>query len=106
MQKAIKIAKEDVDKARDILVANINGYGLKEASHFLRNVGVENVAIVDRHIYSFIKDLGYKPKYKTLCKSEYLRAEKFVLDLARKLNIPAGALDLYMFYAKTGTILK
>ncbi|MCD6222175.1 MAG: DNA lyase, partial [Thermoplasmata archaeon] len=41
----------DAIKAREWLVKNIKGYGYKEASHFLRNIGKGfELAILDRHI--------------------------------------------------------
>ena len=36
---------------RDWLVNEVKGYGFKEASHFLRNIGLgDDIAILDRHI--------------------------------------------------------
>ena len=35
---------------RGWLVENVKGLGWKEASHFLRNIGHKNLAILDRHI--------------------------------------------------------
>ena len=32
------------------LVKHVKGMGLKEASHFLRNIGFRNLAILDRHV--------------------------------------------------------
>ena len=40
---------------RDYLVKNIKGIGLKEASHFLRNIGYKDLAILDRHILKNLK---------------------------------------------------
>jgi hypothetical protein len=37
-------------EAREFLVENVKGIGYKEASHFLRNVGVFRFAILDKHI--------------------------------------------------------
>jgi N-glycosylase/DNA lyase len=34
----------------------VEGFGLKEASHFLRNIGYKDVAIIDRHIFRFLKE--------------------------------------------------
>ena len=39
---------------REWFVKNINGLGMKEASHFLRNIGYENLAIIDFHIIDFL----------------------------------------------------
>ncbi|MFH0832781.1 MAG: N-glycosylase/DNA lyase [Candidatus Aenigmatarchaeota archaeon] len=61
---------------RDYLVKNINGYGYKEASHFLRNIGFDDFAILDRHIlknllrYKVIDEIP-----KTLTKKRYLEIE-------------------------------
>ena len=41
-------------EAREFLVSNIKGLGYKEASHFLRNVGYTDVAILDRHILNLM----------------------------------------------------
>src|SRR3989344_124591 len=49
---------------REWLVKNVKGIGLKEAGHFLRNIGVfDNLSILDRHIlrnlvkYNVIKEI-------------------------------------------------
>jgi len=42
----------DPFEAREWLVNNAIGIGYKEASHFLRNTGVEKLAILDRHVLS------------------------------------------------------
>ncbi|MCD6567110.1 MAG: hypothetical protein J7K53_14320, partial [Bacteroidales bacterium] len=45
-----------VCEKRKWLNINIKGYGLKESSHFLRNIGfVEDIAILDRHILRNLK---------------------------------------------------
>src|SRR3989344_3563859 len=41
---------------REWLVENVNGYGYKEAAHFLRNIGRgEDLAILDRHVFKNLK---------------------------------------------------
>jgi len=46
-----------VHEKRNWLNKNIKGYGLKESSHFLRNIGFGNeIAILDRHILRNLKD--------------------------------------------------
>ena len=47
--KDILAGLESVE-AREWLVENVKGLGMKESSHFLRNVGFGDVAIVDFHI--------------------------------------------------------
>ncbi len=48
--KKIIISQPSSRAARDWLVENITGLGMKEASHFLRNVGYLDLAIIDKHI--------------------------------------------------------
>jgi len=44
---------------REWLIRSIRGIGYKEASHFLRNIGLgENLAILDRHILKNLKFFG------------------------------------------------
>jgi len=40
------------------LVRNVRGLGWKEASHFLRNIGFRDLAILDRHILRNLLDQG------------------------------------------------
>jgi N-glycosylase/DNA lyase len=41
-------------RKRDFLVTNVKGMGMKAASHFLRNLGYEDLAIIDTHILKFL----------------------------------------------------
>ena len=88
-------------EAREFLVDNVKGLGMKEASHFLRNVGYNNLSILDRHILSLMDE-----KHKALSKKKYLEIEEKFLKLAGELKILPGELDLYMWYMKTGIVLK
>jgi N-glycosylase/DNA lyase len=48
--------QQDPAQIRSWLVENIKGLGMKEASHFLRNIGFGNdLAIIDRHILTNLK---------------------------------------------------
>lgn len=91
---------------RDWLVKNIAGLGYKEASHFLRNMGFMNLAIIDRHIISILSRYKIISKPRTLTKSRYLKIEKILDEIARKTSLSLGVLDLYLWYMKTGKILK
>lgn len=60
--KAMLDIPSEKDK-RDFLVREVKGIGLKEASHFLRNVGMgKNLAILDRHILRFMQENALLPK--------------------------------------------
>ena len=101
-----KIKEQEQREAREWLVNNIKGLGYKEASHFLRNVGYFNLAILDRHILNLMNDNKIIKRPKTLNKKNYLQIEKKFEELAKKLNMPIAELDLYMWYMKTGEVLK
>ena len=79
---------------------------MKESSHFLRNVGYKNYAILDRHIVGLLAENKIITLPKTLTKNRYLEIEKKFNSLAKQLNMTPAELDLYMFYLKTNEVLK
>lgn len=97
----------DHDTRREWLVKNIKGLGWKESSHFLRNTGYEDYAILDKHVLrvmqenSMIKDLP-----KSLNEKKYLNIEKKLQRLCDRMGMSHGELDLYLWYMKTGKVLK
>jgi len=100
------IEVRDVFHAREWLVRNIKGVGYKEASHFLRNVGYFDVAILDRHIISVMAEHGLCSAPKTLTRRRYLEIERLFSQVAELLETKPGILDLYVWYLKTGKVLK
>lgn len=94
------------DELREWLVKNIKGIGYKEASHFLRNVGYTNFAIIDFHIIDLLVRYKLLKKPKTLTKKEYLEIENLLREIAEKSNLNLAELDLYLWYMETGKILK
>jgi len=98
---------KDERVARDWLVRNIKGIGYKEASHFLRNVGFKNVAIIDRHILKVMVKHGLIEKTpKTLTRKKYLELEEKLKEVAEETGLSLAELDLYLWYMETGRILK
>lgn len=99
---------EDEEKMREWIVDNIKGLGLKEASHFLRNIGYKNAAIIDFHIIDLLAREGLieKPKNKSLTPKKYIKIENILKKLAEKTNTNIGELDLYLWYEETEKILK
>jgi len=92
---------------REWLVANIRGLGMKEASHFLRNVGHRDLAILDRHILkNLLKHRVIRSIPKTLTKKRYLSIEDKFRYFARAQHVTMDELDLYFWSAETGKILK
>lgn len=105
--KNIKEILKKEKEPREWLVKNIKGLGWKESSHFLRNVGYFDYAILDRHIINLMFEHGYiKQKPKNLSNNIYLVIEKQFIDIACKLGMPSAEIDLYMWYIKTGKVLK
>lgn len=99
---------DSIFEMRKFLVKNIKGYGYKEASHFLRNVGlVDDIAILDRHILKNLKLMGvikYVPK--TLTPKLYCVIEKKMKEFSKKIKIPMGALDMILWYKESGVFFK
>ncbi len=93
--------------AREWLVKNVEGIGYKEASHFLRNVGFFDFAIIDRHIIKVLVAYNFiDSPPKTLTRRKYLEIERIVRSIAQRFGIPPGIFDLYLWYLATGKILK
>ncbi len=89
------------------LLKNVDGLGLKESAHYLRNVGHENLAILDRHILKNLKKhrvINELPK--TLTKKRYLEIEKKFKNFSKKINIPMDHLDLLFWAEETGKVFK
>ncbi|MCF3652664.1 MAG: N-glycosylase/DNA lyase [Aigarchaeota archaeon] len=91
---------------RDWLVENIRGLGMKEASHLLRNLGYQDVAIIDFHVLKVLKRYGVIGEFKSLTRRRYLEIENILRGLARRLGLSLAELDLYLWYMDTGKILK
>lgn len=98
---------EASSEARIWLSENVMGLGFKESSHFLRNVGYLDLAILDRHIISNMTEFGLiAPGKGGLTKKRYLEYEEILKRVAERANMPVGVLDLYLWYRKTGKVLK
>lgn len=83
---------------RLVILDLVSGLGMKTASHFLRNMGIEDLAIIDTHIVKFLnKKSGPKSK------KEYLEMEKEFKNLAKSLDIPVATLDAIVWKRYSGT---
>jgi len=92
---------------REWLVNNVKGLGWKEASHFLRNIGHTNVAILDRHILRNLVRAGVLRRIpKTLTARRYLAIERNFFKFAGRVGISMDELDLLFWSMETGEILK
>ncbi len=99
---------DDLER-RDWLVKEkrIKGLGYKEASHYLRNIGLKGYAILDKHILRSLAELGIidDPKPPNT-RSKYLTIEEKLKNLATLTKIDFDELDLVLWSMKTGEILK
>jgi N-glycosylase/DNA lyase len=93
-------------KRRNWFINNIKGLGMKEASHYLRNIGYQNYAIIDTHILSILQNYSIIKKPKTITKNKYLQIEHKLKKIADQTGLTLAKLDLYLWYMETGLILK
>lgn len=94
--------------AREWLVDNVLGLGYKEASHFLRNIGLgEDLAILDRHILKNLALLGVIEEIpSSLSRKTYLDIERRMTEFSNQIGIPMGQLDLLLWYKEAGEVFK
>lgn len=94
--------------SREWLVDNIKGLGYKEASHFLRNIGLgKSLAILDVHIMRNMHQMGLiDEKISATSKKIYFDLEKKLKDFCLKTGIPLAHMDLLLWSKETGEIFK
>ena len=97
----------DSRPVRQWLATTVHGLGMKEASHFLRNVGFRHLAILDRHI---LRNLRYHGVLRsvpaTMTTRRYLTIEDQFRAFADQIGIPMDELDLLFWSRETGEIRK
>lgn len=108
--KEIKLLLDNKNtlKKRNIIADKVKGYGLKEASHFLRNIGLSNnkIAILDRHILRNLKKLGIIKEDKIKSEKDYLNIEEKFVEFSNRIKIPMDELDLLFWSGENGEIFK
>jgi len=98
----------DKKNLRNLIAEKVKGYGLKEASHFLRNIGKSDnkIAILDRHILRNLKSLNIIKDDKIKNESNYMEVERKFIEFSEIINIPVDELDLLFWSSETGDIFK
>jgi N-glycosylase/DNA lyase len=93
---------------REWLVSNLKGMGYKEASHFLRNIGLgQELAILDRHILKNLhKHKAIKEVPKSLTPKRYKEIESSMREFSKKTCIPMDEMDLLFWSEETGEVFK
>lgn len=96
------------ESMREWLVENVKGFGLKEASHFLRNIGFgDTLAILDSHIMKNLHKYGVIEELpKSLTPKKYLEIEIKMKEFSEKIGVPFAELDLLLWSEETGMIFK
>lgn len=94
-------------EARKILVGEAKGIGWKEASHFLRNTGKLDLAILDKHILRFLFNEGIiKEMPKSWTQRKYEEIEEKFVELSSLLKKTPGEVDLYIWFLLKGKVEK
>ena len=99
------VASSDREGTREYLVSSVDGIGYKEASHFLRNVGIFDFAILDKHVQAMLLP-GLNEKIGSLSPKKYLELEGVFKKISEKFELEPGIMDLYMWKIATGRIIK
>lgn len=95
----LNIIKSDMSnqKKRDWLCSNVKGLGMKASSHFLRNLGAVDLAIVDTHIVKFLHvDMPSSRK-------QYLNIEERFLKAAETFGVKPVVLDAVVWKSFSNT---
>jgi N-glycosylase/DNA lyase len=98
----------DQFEKRAWLVKNVKGMGFKEASHFMRNIGIgDKLAILDRHILKNMKLLGVIDEIPgSITEKVYLSLEKKLAEFSKSSKIPMDHLDFVLWYKEAGEVFK
>lgn len=106
LEEKVKFDSDHDNSLREWLVKNIKGLGYKEASHFLRNIGFNNYAIIDFHIVDLLVKYNLIERPKSMSKKKYIEIEAILKEISSSLNLSLAELDLYLWFLETGKILK
>ena len=104
-----RLAKiNDPKELRLWLVQNVKGYGLKEASHFMRNIGLgDDIAILDRHILKHLVKNNVIPEVpKSITDKKYFEIENRMREFSKQTGVPMSHLDLFWWSEEAGEIFK
>lgn len=90
---------------RDYLILRVKGFGYKAASHFLRNLGIQNLAIIDTHVLKYRSSFMPKDKqyYEPSSPKRYLEIEKYFTEWAiKEFNLSPAHLDWFLCNFESG----
>ena len=92
---------------RQFLIKNVKGLGMKTSSHFLRNIGMGGLAILDIHVIDGLRKRGMIDIEKlSQSQEEYVDIEQIMKGYAELVGISIDQLDLLLWSQKTGYVFK
>lgn len=92
---------------RNALREMVDGFGMKESSHFLRNIGLRGLAIIDRHLLTNMVACGIFDDVPSVSTAKrYLDVEQRFGAYCEAISIDMDEVDLLFWCAQTGHILK
>lgn len=93
---------------RTKLIEIVDGFGMKEASHFLRNIGFKGLAVLDRHILKNLNNYRVIAWHQNNIASvkRYLEIETKFKNFANFIGIGMDELDLLFWAKETSYVLK
>ncbi|MFA6072604.1 MAG: hypothetical protein WC758_00630 [Candidatus Woesearchaeota archaeon] len=92
---------------RMFIKENFKGFGMKESSHLLRNLGYEKYCIIDKHVLNTLQELKViKNNTPPKNEKEYKEIENKIIIFAKENKINIDELDLAIWSWKTGEIIK
>lgn len=98
---------DSILEIRNALKEDVKGWGYKEASHFLRNIGFgKDLAILDRHILRTLVSHNVIPEIPKNLNKEYLNIEQRMIQFSNDMGIPQDAMDLVIWYSVNGEFFK
>ena len=96
-----------LQRTRRILIKIVSGMGMKLSGHFMRNVGMPGLAILDVHVIDGLKKRGVIDLEKLgPSQAEYLQIEEKMKGYAKQVGITLDELDLLLWSQKTGYVFK
>ena len=103
MLKLVGAFTDDV-KLRNYVAENFKGIGMAKASLFCRNIGRgRNLAIIDRHILSFIEEIII-PEAVQLTQKNYVDYENKLRDIASGIGTDVATLDCALWSEASGWV--
>jgi N-glycosylase/DNA lyase len=92
---------------REFVRRHFKGFGMKESSHLLRNLGYEGYCIIDKHVLNTLSEMNVlksnKPPKNCV---DYIKIENKLKAFAKKEGFDIDELDLAIWSMKTGEIIK